>query len=94
MTMGAIDIEIERLARTPGPPGLAKVEALVLVRMASEGSPRSRETLGLSGLAAAFGLVLGVVGGAVPPSVHKLDTTLSPLTDASLFPATTLFGVR
>jgi hypothetical protein len=93
MTMESVDIQIERLARTSAPPGLKGMEQLVLDRLAGESPVRTWDSLGLSSLAAAVGLALGVAGGAVPLASNA-DPTLSPLTDASLFPASALVEVR
>ena len=93
MTMEPVDTQIERLARTAAPPGLAGMEQLVLDRLSGESPVRTWDSLGLTSLAAAVGLALGVAGGAVPPA-RNVNPTLSPLTDASLFPASALVEVR
>ena len=93
MTPEPLEIQIERLARTAAPPGLAGMEQVVLERLAGESPVRTWDSLGFSSLAAAVGLVLGVAGGAIPPA-PTVDPALSPLTDASLFPASALVEVR
>ena len=94
MTLEPVDIQIERLARTAAPPGLAGMEQLVLERLAGESPVRTWDSLALSNLAAAVGLSLGVAGGALPSAPQSADPTLSPLTDVSLFPASTLAEVQ
>lgn len=94
MTLEPVDVQMERLAHTAAPPGLAGMEQLVLERLAGEGPARTWDSLGLSSLAAAVGLSLGVAGGALPSAGPSVDPTLSPLTDVSLIPASTLAEVR
>lgn len=94
MKFGAVDIEIMRLSRSPGPAGLDDMERLVLDRVAGEGLQRNGDTLGLSGLAAAVGLIIGVAGGAMPFEAQPQDSALSPLTGLPSVPSSVLMGAR
>lgn len=90
MTIEAVDLAIMRLSRSQGPAGLVNIERFVLDRLASEAPQRNRDSLGLSSLAAAVGLVIGVAGGAIPSEAPSKEAILSPLTDYSAFPNSTL----
>lgn len=90
MTIEAVDVAIMRLSRPQEPAGLVNIERIVLDRLASEAPQRNRDSLGLSSLAAAVGLIIGVAGGAIPNEAPSKEPTLSPLTHYSAFSTSTL----
>ncbi|MBX3562662.1 MAG: hypothetical protein KF780_12730 [Sphingomonas sp.] len=91
----AVDDALDRLARAPAPVGLSGIEAEIIERLGTERPLRSRDSLGLSAVAALFALTMGVLGGAVPLGSDEAQAALSPLTDgARLAPSTLLMGQR
>lgn len=89
--MEDLDALLGRLARAPAPASLDGLEAQVLARIAMP--PVVRVGIGMSALAVAAALVIGIFGAAVPARQAGAASPLFPLGPVSpLAPSTLLVG--